>query len=170
MGEENEFAMAVPDDREAREHAIDTLFSEIDDNEGGTISIDEFESICHIPHIHKLLKDMGLDITPDTARGFFLMLNFDHDGSLSKDEFTMGISRVSGTAKSIDMAHVMSNYEKSLTMIEDLVAQSDKISRVEPDRNKSEANASRCTTKSAASVASKGVRKQQIASRKITNH
>merc|ERR1712232_56757 len=117
--EENEFTMAVPQ-ADVQQETIDRLFDSIDDNMTGTITIEEFESICHHPDVHALLKDLGLDITPETARGFFLMLNFDHDGSLSKEEFSTGVSRVSGTAKSIDMAQLMSNYGKVLTMVEEL--------------------------------------------------
>merc|ERR1712232_919995 len=100
---------------------IERLFDGIDENGTGTIQVEEFESICENVELHELLEKLGLNVTHETAHGFFAMLNFNGDGWLSKQEFHTGITRVSGPAKSIDMAQVMVNYTKVLQLVEDFV-------------------------------------------------
>jgi hypothetical protein len=101
--------------------SIHKCFVEMDVNGTHTIDADEFVAIVHDERMQALFKRMGVDVTPETAQGFFTMLDFDGDGQLSEEEFRSGITRLSGVAKSFDMAQVLINAKRSVATLEELL-------------------------------------------------
>ena len=65
------------EEKEKFNKQITTTFAEMDTNGNGTIGQEEFEAICHDEKMQALFKTIGIDVTPETASGFFQMLDLD---------------------------------------------------------------------------------------------
>merc|ERR1719362_2721018 len=85
------------------------LFSALDNNADGMLSRTEFDIITQDAELKVWMS--ALDIEPEDMEGLFNLLDTG-DGMVSLDEFLMGATRVRGSAKSIDMVHVLATVSK----------------------------------------------------------
>jgi len=103
--------MIVKKQREAEIYnsKLKSLFETLDKNSDAMLTRTEFDQVKEDP----VLKDYmnALDINPDDLEGLFNLLD-SGDGLVSVEEFLMGATRVRGTAKSIDIAHLLASVDK----------------------------------------------------------
>merc|ERR1712151_635977 len=104
---------------------------EAEDSQGKrTIGSDTFETIVEDEHEQKQFVKLGVEVKKENAAQFFQMIDFDDDGQVSCEDFQSGIYRMHGSAKSIDMAQLIVNSQKALTLVGKIVE------RVRPARSK----------------------------------
>jgi hypothetical protein len=108
--------------REAWKKSFRQIFQPVMDEEDGLITEAAFIYTVDDENVQALFAKLGVDVTPDNAKGLFAMLDFDHKGVISMDEFQSGIWRMHGEAKSIDMAQVLVHNAKILHCLEELVS------------------------------------------------
>merc|ERR1712137_268588 len=84
---------------------IRTIFTQIDEDGSGEVSIDEVEQIFEDTSMSHLLE--ALEITAFDARSMFKLLDRDGSGSVDIDEFCAGCLRLKGEARSFDIQCLM---------------------------------------------------------------
>jgi hypothetical protein len=107
------------EERGAFNRALADIFDEIceeeDDNGKRTIGSEAFVEIVEDEHMQKQFMKLGVEVTSENAAQFFQMVDFDDDGQVSCEDFQSGIYRMHGPAKSIDMAQLIVNSQKTLS-------------------------------------------------------
>eukprot|EP00404_Azadinium_spinosum_P015207 CAMPEP_0180534546 /NCGR_PEP_ID=MMETSP1036_2-20121128/64239_1 /TAXON_ID=632150 /ORGANISM="Azadinium spinosum, Strain 3D9" /LENGTH=206 /DNA_ID=CAMNT_0022548879 /DNA_START=379 /DNA_END=996 /DNA_ORIENTATION=- len=78
------------------------LFEEMDTNETGQISFDEFEAQLKDERALTYFAALHLDISE--VRTLFTLLDLDHSGSIDMDEFLLGCKKLSGESRALDIA------------------------------------------------------------------
>mmetsp|Transcript_38276 Transcript_38276/g.61384 ORF Transcript_38276/g.61384 Transcript_38276/m.61384 type:complete len:136 (+) Transcript_38276:20-427(+) len=78
------------------------VFTELDTNDSGGLSIEEFEQYLDDDKIMAFLRTMGLNVSQ--ARTLFALLDVDGTGLVDIDEFASGLLRLRGGATNLDMA------------------------------------------------------------------
>lgn len=81
---------------------LQQVFNELDTNDSGSLSLEEFEQHINDEKIMAYLR--SLDINISQARTLFTLLDVDHTGEVDIDEFAGGLLRLKGGATSMDMA------------------------------------------------------------------
>jgi len=86
--------------------SLQSIFSEIDQDKGGTITFEEFEKNIKRDEVRVIFQMLGIDVTD--AVSFFKVLDADGSDVLEIEEFVMGCLRFKGNAKTIDIeCHVL---------------------------------------------------------------
>merc|ERR1719433_1171986 len=80
------------------------VFQELDTNDSGALSLEEFEKHIEDEKITAFLASLDLDVSQ--VRTLFILLDVDQTGEVDLDEFVTGCLRLKGGAKSLDMAIV----------------------------------------------------------------
>lgn len=80
---------------------LKNIFSRMDENEDGTVSLDEFERKMHSEEVQELFSLLGLSIAD--AVSFFTLLDVNGDMSLEIDEFVMGCMRFKDKLSMVDV-------------------------------------------------------------------
>merc|ERR1712032_1050982 len=78
------------------------VFSELDTNNSGALSFEEFEKHIDDEKIIAYLRTLEIDI--DQVRTLFTLLDVDNTGEVDLEEFVGGCLRLRGGATSMDMA------------------------------------------------------------------
>lgn len=78
------------------------VFAELDTNDSGALSLEEFEKHIEDEKLTAFLSSFGLDVSQ--VRTLFTLLDVDRTGEVDLDEFVSGCLRLKGGAKSLDMA------------------------------------------------------------------
>jgi len=93
-------------DKEAEiQSHVRKIFKKGDVNHDGMISWEEFTDAMSDPSLGKYFKVLDIDV--NEARGLFLLLDTDESGQIDTEEFVMGILRLRGAARAIDLATLM---------------------------------------------------------------
>eukprot|EP00440_Ansanella_granifera_P025226 gb/GFBE01027400.1/.p1 GENE.gb/GFBE01027400.1/~~gb/GFBE01027400.1/.p1 ORF type:complete len:595 (+),score=126.85 gb/GFBE01027400.1/:1-1785(+) len=105
--------------RKAREQQsflqmLQRLFKEIDASHDGYISFDEFQHLLDTPKLKFWMSQLEIDY--HDLVGLFELLD-DGDGRLSLQEFSEGISRLKGNARSIDVWRLETKVEALLAKV-----------------------------------------------------
>jgi len=85
------------------------LFFELDDSGDGLITWQEFSQLLEDDVMKKYVSTLYLDVS-DLAELFKLL--DDGDGAISADEFCLGVARVKGPARSVDVVSVHNMLKK----------------------------------------------------------
>jgi len=102
---QNDRELVVLAEMESKEELISIMqcvFNELDTNDSGALSLDEFERHIDDEKIVAFLNSMGLDVSQ--VRILFTLLDVDWTGEVDMEEFVTGCLRLKGGAKSLDMA------------------------------------------------------------------
>lgn len=78
------------------------VFMELDQNNSGALSYEEFEEHIEDDKIMAYLQTLELDATQ--IRSLFMLLDVDRTGEVDLEEFVTGCVRLKGGAKNLDMA------------------------------------------------------------------
>lgn len=78
------------------------VFMELDQNNSGALSYEEFEQHIEDEKIMTYLQTLELDATQ--IRSLFMLLDVDRTGEVDLEEFVTGCVRLKGGAKNLDMA------------------------------------------------------------------
>jgi len=78
------------------------LFAELDQDNSGTLTFDEFENCMQQLETQAYLQGLGLDVS--NVKGVFALLDVDGSEELEIEEFVMGCMHFKGLAKTVDMA------------------------------------------------------------------
>jgi len=97
------------------------VFIKADTDRSGDLNWQEFEKHIGDHHVQAYLRKLDLDVESSGARGMFKLLDFDGDGKVDIEEFVVGIARLKGLARSLDLARLSHNQR----------AQSDQLKRLE---------------------------------------
>merc|ERR1712232_377212 len=89
---------------------MEKLIDEADEDGSGTISWEEFESHLKDPQMQVLLK--AIDFDQDDAKHLFKLLDVDETGEIPAEGFISGCLRLSGTAKAVELAAFMSEFDR----------------------------------------------------------
>ncbi|CAK0846279.1 unnamed protein product [Prorocentrum cordatum] len=77
---------------------MDALFAELDYDQRGEISVDDLQKHLKVPKVDAYFRTMDLDI--GQVKKFFTLLDdSDKSGTISREEFIVGCSRLRGDAK-----------------------------------------------------------------------
>merc|ERR1712038_2229406 len=85
----------------AHVHKMRRLFQQADTSGDGYINLDEFKTVLSDTSVRLWLASMDMEVG-DAERLFLLIDN--GDGLISADELIAGVSRLKGSARSIDLA------------------------------------------------------------------
>merc|ERR1740117_862199 len=80
-------------------------FSHLDDDGDGYITLEEFKAGVHDPIVSQWLSAMEMDVRD--VDSVFRLLDTDGSRCLTIDELVTGVSRLKGTARSIDVATLL---------------------------------------------------------------
>jgi len=123
--DEKDLAKEKEKQREADMEELTELFMDLDQDQSGSLTRDEFEQATKHPMIRR--KFMMLDFGADDLDELWNILD-DGDGNLSVDEFSIGLRKMKGEAKSKDILLCV----KAMRMTENhLNALDEKIDTVE---------------------------------------
>jgi len=78
------------------------VFEELDTNDSGALSLEEFEKHIEDEKIMAFLSSLDLDVSQ--VRTLFTLLDVDRTGEVDLEEFVTGCLRLKGGAKNLDMA------------------------------------------------------------------
>merc|ERR1712039_779611 len=78
------------------------VFNELDSNDSGALSLEEFEKHIDDDKIQAYLKTLEIDVSQ--VRTLFTLLDVDRTGEVDIDEFVGGCLRLRGGATSMDLA------------------------------------------------------------------
>jgi len=109
------------------------LFLVADTSVDGKVSFEEFKALCDIPEVRTYLHLLELDI--DEAHGLFRMLD-GGTGEVSLSQFTAGIMRLKGQARSLDVIAVMRDTDlilHRLTSLQSALSQVAEFPALGPD-------------------------------------
>eukprot|EP00928_Gymnodinium_smaydae_P018658 TRINITY_DN17111_c0_g1_i1.p1 TRINITY_DN17111_c0_g1~~TRINITY_DN17111_c0_g1_i1.p1 ORF type:complete len:686 (+),score=88.50 TRINITY_DN17111_c0_g1_i1:111-2168(+) len=84
---------------------VRSMFATIDVDGSGTISWDEFSSVCDSKGMMEVFADIDTDIAE--AKKIFRLLDEDDSGNIDPEEFVKGFGRLRGPAKSLDLQLLM---------------------------------------------------------------
>jgi len=104
---------------------LKSLFFELDTSGDGMVTLDEFKTMLSQPTIRAWMG--ALEIDTHDMEGLFLLID-DGNGQISLAEFLMGISRIKGSAKSIDMAHTLASLKRLDHKLTALIAYTNTLS------------------------------------------
>jgi len=90
--------------------ALRKVFHDADTDGGGQLDLEEFEAHLHNREVLAYLKFLEIDIYE--ARGLFQLLDVDETGAVEIDEFVVGMMRLKGAAKGVDVATLMYENKK----------------------------------------------------------
>eukprot|EP00930_Biecheleria_cincta_P025624 TRINITY_DN18213_c0_g3_i1.p1 TRINITY_DN18213_c0_g3~~TRINITY_DN18213_c0_g3_i1.p1 ORF type:complete len:700 (-),score=141.93 TRINITY_DN18213_c0_g3_i1:127-2202(-) len=80
--------------------AMEKLFEELDEDDSGTITLEELESRLRDPRVEAYFNALKLDVSD--ANIIFNLLDEDDSGELTREEFVEGCARLQGEARSLD--------------------------------------------------------------------
>ncbi|CAE8650663.1 unnamed protein product [Polarella glacialis] len=86
--------------------------------EDGTISLDEFAELVHTEEWMCVIDSLGLG--PRDALALFEMMDVNHSGDISFDEFIAGSARLRGKAKNIDMHLLLADSKRLSSKLDEL--------------------------------------------------
>jgi len=81
--------------------AMQELFEEMDDDQQGTISMEEFEKKLQDERVIAFFNSIKLDVSD--AHVLFRLIDIDKSGDVTIDEFVSGCYRLQGESRSLDM-------------------------------------------------------------------
>merc|ERR1712014_241027 len=90
--------------KEKFQQSMKELFHEIDIEDSGAISLDQFVELVHDPRAVAFFTALELDISE--AKTLFRLLDLDHSGRVDTDEFLTGCEKLKGGARTVDLAVV----------------------------------------------------------------
>lgn len=96
---------------------VKQLFEDVDDDGSGEVEFKEFERHLQDDRIQLYFRKLGVELESEHTRKFFDLLDFDSDGRLNLDEFVLGLSKLHGKARSIDVAHLLHNSNRLSTQL-----------------------------------------------------
>lgn len=96
---------AAQDHAETIKVNIKSLFHDIDEDQSGHVSKEEFAACVHHPSAKSFFEGMG--ISTSDAEKLFHLIDEGGDNEVDIDEFILGCQKFSGPAKNIDMAMTM---------------------------------------------------------------
>jgi len=103
--------MIMMEEVRARQDYVDTvsrLFADCDKDNSGAVEWEEFQECAADLRFQTCFKKLGIALdTEADLKNVFHMLDFQNNGSVSVEEFALGIQMFSGGAKSIDVARLM---------------------------------------------------------------
>mmetsp|Transcript_11089 Transcript_11089/g.34674 ORF Transcript_11089/g.34674 Transcript_11089/m.34674 type:complete len:366 (-) Transcript_11089:98-1195(-) len=80
---------------------MQSLFSQMDEDDSGTISLHEIQEYLDDPRVKSYFQALGLD--PQDSERLFVLLDDDGSGDVGVQEFIDGCLRLKGAARSIDV-------------------------------------------------------------------
>merc|ERR1712217_783691 len=101
---------------------VKQLFEDVDDDGSGEVEFKEFERHLQDDRIQLYFRKLGVELESEHTRRFFDLLDFDSDGRLNLDEFVLGLSKLHGKARSIDVAHLLQDSNKLTKQLNTLTA------------------------------------------------
>jgi len=119
-----ESAMRIAEDenKQVVVEQISQIFRRGDVDNSGTISVAEFQGLLtHDEHLAFFLNT--LDIHQEQAMQLFVLLDKDNSGEIDFDEFVVGCERLQGSAKAIDFAAFMCDWQVISCKMDRLLAE-----------------------------------------------
>mmetsp|Transcript_83653 Transcript_83653/g.132224 ORF Transcript_83653/g.132224 Transcript_83653/m.132224 type:complete len:588 (-) Transcript_83653:86-1849(-) len=97
---------------------LKATFEEADADKSGQITMKEFQEHLESRSVRAHFASIGIQV--HEALGLFKLLDQDHSGEVSIEEFVMGCVRLKGGAKGIDLATLMYENKRLVERINDL--------------------------------------------------
>merc|ERR1711874_126943 len=107
--------------KEADIKKLSIIFSDADGS--GQIDYMEFQEMLDKPFVRAWLSVLELDVN-DMNRAFAIL--DDGDGMVSFDEFIQGVLKMRGSAKGVDVFHLIAQSQKIIGQIEEMRAHFDR--------------------------------------------
>ncbi|CAE7631937.1 scn4aa [Symbiodinium necroappetens] len=102
---EDEVVDAFTDQMAARCREVRRIFNEADIEGKGALTYEQLKDQLSNPWVKAYFH--GLDIDPNEAAIIFTLMDTDHNGTVTADEFIDGTMKLKGSAKSVDMLLLM---------------------------------------------------------------
>jgi hypothetical protein len=118
-----EAAMVERERKRVREKKqLKSVFTEADSDMSGSVGLDEFKAALKKPEVRTVLSMMEVDLA-DAELLFYILDN--GDGTMDLEEFTAGVLRIRGPAKSVDTVALLAfqgRIQKRLLSLENMMA------------------------------------------------
>jgi len=111
MAQKNEFMQVMQE-----------VFDELDSNQSGALSLEEFERHINDEKIIAYMSQLGLDVSQ--IRTLFKLLDADRTGEVDLEEFVSGCLRLRGGAKNLDLAILTYQVEFLVDHLKDMAGSS----------------------------------------------
>eukprot|EP00931_Biecheleriopsis_adriatica_P079580 TRINITY_DN52988_c0_g1_i1.p1 TRINITY_DN52988_c0_g1~~TRINITY_DN52988_c0_g1_i1.p1 ORF type:complete len:568 (+),score=105.06 TRINITY_DN52988_c0_g1_i1:34-1737(+) len=111
---------AVLQDKQTYTEGLKNLFSRIDDDGSGFVTIKEFENHFNDTAVRNVFEALQLD--PADAWELFAAIDLDGDGTIDASEFLEGCIHLRGTAKAINVAALRRDISKLRFFIDEIGA------------------------------------------------
>ncbi|CAE7450579.1 scn4aa [Symbiodinium pilosum] len=102
---EDEVVDAFTDQMASRCREVRRIFNEADTERKGALTYEQLKDQLSNPWVKAYFH--GLDIDPNEAAIIFTLMDTDHNGTVTADEFIDGTMKLKGSAKSVDMLLLM---------------------------------------------------------------
>merc|ERR1711870_97949 len=113
------------------------LFAEIDQDDSGTVGLEEIQAYLEDPRVQGYFQALGLD--PNDTERLFKLIDDDGSGDVDVTEFLEGCLRLKGQARSIDVYAIMhdlknceSNLEAKLVELKGLLTTPNQANMSDP--------------------------------------
>lgn len=95
--------------------SLEGLFHDLDKNESGTLSFEEFVSHLEQPEVTALFSVLGIEVSD--AIPFFEALDVDGSHEIEIDEFVMGCLNLRGNVRTVDVATLLRENKRLMRRI-----------------------------------------------------
>lgn len=108
----NDEIMILTRERAIKLHTdkMQALFEHLDDNADGSVSLDEFQACIDDPAVRKWLSAMELEVRD--VDSVFRLLDTEGTHRISAEDLVVGVSRLKGQARSIDLATLIQDTQE----------------------------------------------------------
>eukprot|EP00927_Polykrikos_kofoidii_P054392 TRINITY_DN4880_c0_g1_i1.p1 TRINITY_DN4880_c0_g1~~TRINITY_DN4880_c0_g1_i1.p1 ORF type:complete len:778 (-),score=144.65 TRINITY_DN4880_c0_g1_i1:154-2487(-) len=120
MKSQNEMVVEDLESRKQWLNEVKDLFEQGDSDNLGHFNAEKFEVFFAGPRVQAACRKLGVEVHPYHAQGLFDILDFDGDGTISKEEFALGLDALHGSAKSIDVCRIKHQLMGLYSLVESL--------------------------------------------------
>jgi len=116
---QNDRELAVQQELESKDELVSIIqevFMELDTNQSGALSIEEFQQHIEDEKIQAIFRSRQIDL--GQVQTLFFLLDVDETGDVDMDEFVQGVLRLKGGATSMDLAVLTYRVEHILHRIQ----------------------------------------------------
>jgi len=92
-------------------HDVQELFTKAISTDGA-INLEQFTEWVMDVRTQVYFRHVGLNVTPETARSVFSLLDIDRTGLIDFDKFACGVDQIHGTARAVDVASLALEVKK----------------------------------------------------------
>jgi len=104
--------------RKKRDKQVLRLFSKLDKTNTGAVSLHDLTESLHNEKVKSKFKELGINV--EKVEILLNVIDVDGNGTITRDEFTQGLSHLTGRANATDVAHLLMEEHKIDSKMDDI--------------------------------------------------